>query len=565
MRKRILYIGMASGIIIFCLSVLFSGCTSKKGEKKMTLPEMEKWKKAAAESEAVTPAPAKKMHSDYSVLEDQMDSRETIQKKSHEKREISTERKLPVIPVTLKMHGVDLPVLLQSLARAAGLNIVINDTVKGTAKLVITDVPWNQAFTGILDTFGLAYEWSGDILRVVTVDDLKKKQAMMDARQNYEKSKNAHALTLMQFEQKKRQLEPLVTKIVKIQYADLHALQQNLIQYLLIKKQETADQSPETLLGKKTEQAETENLQGSIMVDEFTNSLILHVSRSDIRKIMPVIRKLDQPITQVRIEAHIVEAESNTGKKLGIQWGGLGTALGNRGKSVSVGGNISQFGTPFPEDDDGNTISYQPSDGNIVNLPISDLSGNLMSLGFMVQKTGRYALYAQLLALEEDGVLNILSKPSITTLNHRKAVIKSGREVPFQTIEDNEINIEWKEAVIKLDVTPHVIDDDILMLEIITHKDELDFTNDVNGNPTIITKNAETTVTLFDGQTTVIGGLNKDKSSGGEKGVPGVKDIPGVGWFFKNRDKEKKMEELLIFITPHILKTETSAPGRKQR
>jgi len=109
-------------------------------------------------------------------------------------------------------------------------------------------------------------------------------------------------------------------------------------------------------------------------------------------------------------------------------------------------------------------------------------------------------------------------------------------------------------------VTPHIINNGIVRLEIVTHKDELDFINQVNGNPTIITKNAQTTVTLFDGQTTVIGGLNKEKTSGGEGGVPGFKDVPGLGWLFKARNKNAEMEELLIFITPHILKEQTVNP-----
>ena len=168
-----------------------------------------------------------------------------------------------------------------------------------------------------------------------------------------------------------------------------------------------------------------------------------------------------------------------------------------------------------------------------------------------------------MLALEEEGKLNIISKPSITTLDHRKAIIKSGKEVPFQTVISDDINIEWKEAVIKLEVTPHIINDNIIRLEIVTHKDELDFNDNVNGNPTIITKNAQTTVMLLDGQTTVIGGLNKEKTSGGENGVPGLKDVPGLGWLFKSTKDSNEMEELLIFITPHILKEQTIRTGKQ--
>ncbi len=130
---------------------------------------------------------------------------------------------------------------------------------------------------------------------------------------------------------------------------------------------------------------------------------------------------------------------------------------------------------------------------------------------------------------------------------------RSGDEVPFQTVEDGEVKIEYKKAVLSLEVTPHVIDKDTLRLTIHTKKDELDFSRTVAGNPTVITKNAQTNVILFDGQTTVIGGLNKESQQKGDQGIPWLKDIPLFGYLFKGESKSKQMEEVLIFITPHIL------------
>ncbi len=364
----------------------------------------------------------------------------------------------------------------------------------------------------------------------------------------------------------KKRLEPLATKIVKINYADLKALQENLTQYLYPGSGGSDKSTDQTAASTLTAGAQPSGsnpsggkpsslpkFSGNIMLDEFSNSLIIHATRNDIKKLMPIIRNLDQPIHQVLIEAHIVEAEANTGKELGVQWGGLGTVTGSNGTSYSVGGDMS-----------GATGSleggYTPALGNIVNLPLSEATSGV-NLGLMTQKLGKYMLYTQLLALEEQGKLNILSNPSITTLDHRKAVIKSGREIPYQSVVNAEISIEWKEAVIKLEVTPHIIDNRIIRLEIITHKDELDFANDVDGNPTVITKNAETNVTLFDGQTTVIGGLSKEKINTKESGIPGLRKLPGLSWLFKSTDDSEQMEELLIFITPRILKGATSLPG----
>ncbi|CCK78871.1 type IV pilus secretin PilQ [Desulfobacula toluolica] len=554
-----LRMGLIMGGIFFFISVLLSGCGSQHEKKMQTAEQVKKWQVLADKSVSITPVPALQDYDD-SVMEDISQPLKT-----DPSQPVKTDpsclaiksggsRKLPTMKVTMKMYDISLPVLIRTLAKVANLDIMINDSVKGQSKIVITDVPWEQAFLGVLETFGLTYEWTGDILRVVSVDDLKRKQDLMEARQNYEKMKNKHDLTLMHQAQKKSRLEPLVTKIVKIHYADLTSLQKNLTQYLSNQEKEVSagnfEASPQML----PEESEEQGLKGNVLIDKFTNSLILHASRSDIKKIMPIVRRLDQPIKQVLIEAHIVEAGSNTGKELGIQWGGLGTAATTSKESFSIGGNMTKFEQSL-KDETGVNQPYQPVDGNIVNLPTTAATG--MSLGVMAQKAGEYVLYAQLMALEEQGRINILSKPSITTLDHRMAVIESGKEVPFQTVEEGEVSIDWKKAVIKLEVTPHVIEDQIIRLEIVTHKDELDFANEVNGNPTIITKNAQTTVMLFDGQTTVIGGLNKEKSSGGEDGVPGLKNVPGLGWLFKSMGKAEEMEELLIFITPHILKEKT--------
>ena len=193
-----------------------------------------------------------------------------------------------------------------------------------------------------------------------------------------------------------------------------------------------------------------------------------------------------------------------------------------------------------------------------VNFPVSSedmaAAGGVGALGLLFGKIGDKILEIQLTALQKEGKLNILSSPSITTIDNQTAIIESGREVPFQTVSaEGNIQIEWKKAVLKLEVTPHVIDGKMLKMKIVTNKDELDFTRTVSGNPIIITKKAETNLILLDGQTTVIGGLTKEKNSDSESGIPGIKDIPVLGHFFKTTSKGTEMEEVLIFITPHIL------------
>ena len=529
-------------LIFYFLSLMFiiAGCSSH--DKKADI--FDKWETLADNSQPVTPVPEKDIVEVESTPSDKILTKASTpgaQEQIQTLPEIQIQ--LPKIPVTMRMHTVSVPVVLRTLARIANINIILNESISGLANVDIKNVPWDQAFLSLIDAYGLAYDWSGQILRVVTVEDLNVKKALLEAKQGFEQSKKNHNVAMSQIKKTQELLEPLITKIVKIHYADLKSLQLNLEKYL---KGEGKEGEGEDSASKKIESSQ------SIMFDEFSNSLIIQATKADINKIMPIINELDKPIKQVRIEAHIVEANSDIAKELGIQWGGVGLKGTSDNNRYSIGGDMTSVSGSPMVDDSGNAVAYDPNAGSIVNLPIVSTQG--LALGILAENIGSFRLYAQLSALEQQGELNILSKPSITTMDHRKAIIKSGKEVPFQTIADGTTTIEFKEAVIKLEVVPHIIDDNIIRLEIVTHKDELDWSNPVNGNPTIITKNAETRVTLFNGQTTVIGGLNKERFTDGESGVPGLKNIPGLGWLFKSTNNEKEMEELLIFITPYVLK-----------
>jgi type IV pilus assembly protein PilQ len=198
-----------------------------------------------------------------------------------------------------------------------------------------------------------------------------------------------------------------------------------------------------------------------------------------------------------------------------------------------------------------------PGAGSGINFP-ADLTnatqaGTGMFLGLIGQNSNGI-LSVQLSALEEEGKLNILSSPSITTLDNLKALIQSGDQVPIPVVEDNDVEIIYKSALLSLEVTPHVIQGNTLKLDIITTKDEVDFSRRVQNYPTIISKKAATNVILYDGQTTVIGGLKKNTSRDREAGIPWLRQVPILGYLFKGEGISDQMEEILIFITPYILK-----------
>ncbi len=489
---------------IFCLFLAIAwigSCAPKKDLQSVKNPFYEKWRVKAEESKGNSAVEPPSIEEEPFAI---------VSKEEADKPAPKAEKPLPTRPISMKMNNIDVSVLLRALARAANQNIILNEKVVGKINVNIHQAPWNEVFESILRTQGLSYTWQGDILRIMTAQDMEA-----DLKS---KARNEEL----------RFVQPPLTRIVAVKYMEAEKLSKNLEKFISVNRG-----------GQKT---------GSIMVDEHTNSLIVQALTNDMQRILAVIKKLDRPTPQVLIEAHIVEASKGVARELGVQWGGA--YKGKSGdKTFGIGG--SGVGNQ-------NQSISQPVDvtsGSIVDLPAAGLAGfNPATLGVLYQRVGEYLLSVQLSALQDQGKLNILSSPSITTLDNQTALIESGSDIPFQTVEDGEVKIEYKKAVLSLRVTPHVIDGKTLKMFIKVHKDEPDFSQTVLGNPTIITKNAETNVIQNDGQTVVIGGLTKEKSTRSQTGTPWMEDIPGLGYLFKTKSNKDEMEDLLIFITPHILR-----------
>ncbi len=493
-------------LAIFISFLLIGGCASPKLDKQD--PFFDEWKTKAETSKGYSPAKPKPRTEQPQIIKPRATPQDI-------KLDEIAEKPLPTRKISLKMTDINVSVVLRALARASDQNIIVSEKVGGKININIAQAPWDQVFLGILRTQGLSYAWEGDIIRIMTADDLEQ-DLKRQARQREMK------LT-----------EQPITRIVPVKYATADKLKDNLEKFLTVDK----DGNP----------------IGSILVDDHTNSLIILAIRNDLKTIVAVIDQLDKPTPQVLIEAFIVEANKDVARELGIQWGGLLRS----GKGTGVG-----FGTGRESGVLGDTVGtiVDPVSGTVVDLPAQALSGfEPFSLGLVYQNIGDVILAAQLSALQDKGKLNILSSPSITTLDNQTAFIESGDDIPFQTVEDGEVNVEYKKAVLSLRVTPHVIDDKTLKVYVNVHKDEADFSRTVLGNPTIITKNAETSVIQLDGQTIVIGGLNKETTSRSDTGVPFLEYIPGMGYLFKIKSSDDRLEDLLIFITPHIL--EPAAPG----
>ncbi|MDL1964597.1 MAG: type IV pilus secretin PilQ [Deltaproteobacteria bacterium] len=499
-------------IFVVLLTFLVCGCAANKDALKKDA-FFEKWKVMAEKSKGHSPAARSRIIEPSEGIKKKADSGEEL---------IKVKKLLPTKKTSLKMHKTDIAVVLKALARAAGQNILINSSVNGDITPNIVKVPWDQAFLGILRTKGLIYTWEGEILRVMTLKDME------------------HDLKIREVKNKQK-AQHIENRIINIDYADANKLCENLKKFL------TKDSS-----GKES---------GSVTVDEHTNSLIVQAASNDIATIIKLVQKLDKPSLQIRIEANIVETSKGTARDLGIQWGGMyGNKWGSENYWITPGGSAGKRSTRT--DAAGNEYDfweYESSasgiaeQGHAVNFP-ADIALKGASLGLMFGKLGGNILDLQLSALQEEGELNILSSPSITTLDHQTAYTENGEKVPYVSLSEGEQEVKFEDAVLKLEITPHVIDGESLKMDILIKKDEVDMSRAVDGNPFIIKKETKTTLFVKNGETIVISGLTKNVKTQSKSGVPWLKDVPGLGWLFKGESKDHSMEEVLIFMTPHILK-----------
>jgi type IV pilus assembly protein PilQ len=500
------------GLIFFAL-MLFCGCADGFNSAKKD-PFFDKWTTLAENSQGHSPSAEPKKINIADL---------TAKKSSSTVLAESSIKKLPSKEINLTMRQAELKAVLRAMAKSVDLNIMVKNDLKGEISVDFRGVPWDQAFTGVLRTHGLSYVWEGNIILVKTADDieqdLKRKVQLRDI----------------------QWVEPLLNPVViNIDYADAKKLMETLQDFLTKDK----DGKP----------------RGSVKVDEHSNSLVISAISEDLVKMLPIIEKIDKPTPQILIKANIVETTKDVARDLGIMWGGMyGTSVGKENLYITPGGTGTGSTTP--------PYIYNPTAGGPtgignqgfgVNFPAANLtSAAAGSLGLIFGTIGGNLLEIQLQALQKDSKLNILSSPSITTLDNQKAFTENGERVPYSTIDTSTTPptrvVKFEDVVLRLEITPHVIDGKNLKMTILVKKDEVDPQRNVEGNPYIIKKQTQTMLIVKDGETIVISGLTKQTKSDGETGWPWLKEVPVLGWLFKADSKSDKMEEVLIFITPHIL------------
>ncbi|PTN37524.1 secretin N-terminal domain-containing protein [Desulfonatronum sp. SC1] len=458
-----------------------------------------------------------------------------------EEQEIIPERPLPTnIIGTFQVQNTSVAQMLMLLGRSANVNMVLSPGVHELegVSFKFENVSWDNAFRGLLRSHGLTYFWEGDVLQVYSRSDIDNDIELM------EKLRKHQAMTA-----EKGRRDPLVTSIIRLRYITGNVSQ----------GKSAGGSAAEAGVGIRDRllpflsKEEDGTPRGSINFDPDTNSLVVHATHKDTNKVVRLLEHLDQPRPQVHIKAHIVETTKDTARDLGIQWGGRRAGL-NAGQPWMVAPGVGRPAGGFPGEGPAPTFDIgQGSGGMAGNFPanLAETASGL-ALGFVMG--GANYLEAQLTALQQDRKLNILSSPSITTLDNLMAYTENGEKVPFVTRDkDGDLTVQFEDAVLRLEITPNVIDKDQLRLGILVKKDEVDDTRRVMENPYIIKKETATSLVAASGETVVISGLTKEDARSRLEGVPGLMDIPGLGGLFRRDLQGQRMEEVLIFITATIL------------
>lgn len=505
-------------LFIFFTALLFtSGCA--KDKKEPLEQAMYTWKEKAKKFEGYSPNP------EFSAQTLEQTTLADLNKKPE--RPIEVEKKLPTTPVSIKVTNVPAGVIIATLARKEKINILNSEKINGAITLNLKRVPWNQIFKTILRDRHCTYEWEGDVLRILTPEDIKREAELAEV-----------LLKKKAGEKKLKKFSPTETKVIKIQFADVKNVQKTLEDML----QEKTDRNHE----QDKNQNYIEELPARVIVDDHTNSLILRGPKNEVDLMVNLIKVIDIPTSQINIKAYIVETTQETGRDLGVQWGGDWRAQewGSGGNKTAVWGSGTKTII--------NGKETMPNTAPNIISKATGLGAGGLGLNLKIGSDVKY-LDAQLAALEQKKKINILSSPSITTIDNVMAFTESGAKIPYAVIEDGKTTVKFEEAILRLEITPHVVDKRYLKMDIKIRKDEVDLGNKIKDNPLITKKNTQTSLIVENNETIVISGLTKTANSKQNYGVPGLKNSFLLGWLFKGEESSESMNDVLIFITPKIL------------
>jgi type IV pilus assembly protein PilQ len=410
-------------------------------------------------------------------------------------------------PISLEFEGADLRAVLRIFAEISGLNVVIDPAVRGTVDVAMRDVPWDQALDAILRANKLGYVLNGTIVRIAPLaalaEEEKGRRKLAEERAlSGELRISTHALNYAKADDVAR----LVTKSVLTS-------------------------------------------RGTVQVDPRTNTLVLSDLQPALDRALTIVAALDAPQPQVEIEARIVQTSRDFARTIGVQWG-----LG--GRVAADLGNTTPLTFPNSGSITGRTGRTQGPSATPTAVDLGIATGTTaigLALGAV---NGAFSLDVALTALERGGHGRLLSTPRIATQNNVEAEITQGVQIPIQTVANNTVAVTFKDAALSLKVTPQITNAGTVIMKIIVENASPDFSRAVGTSqiPPIDTQRAMTQVLVNDGQTTVIGGIYVSRAQSVSEHTPALHRLPLLGWLFRRDAVQDESRELLIFITPRIVR-----------
>lgn len=397
--------------------------------------------------------------------------------------------------ISIEVKDIPIRDAINLLAEESGANLVLSESVSGSLSLKLRKVPWDQALIMILRAKKLAYTRQGNILRITAMSEIKAEEE-----------------EALKFAESKRKADPLVIQMIPVNYAKIGDLQAQI--------------------------ASLSSERGKVVADSRTSAIIVTDTEEVIERIKKMVASLDIPPAQVLIEGKIVEARETFEKKVGIQWDMYGS-------ENTIGNNANGPSTLTP------ALSVSPGINRGTSLGFTLRIGNLDVLG---------DLNAMLSLEEREDNVKIISSPRIVTLHNEKASIVQSSQIPIITSTDSADlktrtrNATFKNIRMNLDVTPQVANNGNVILDVNVQREFLGaIVDEDTGAAPIHNREAKTKVMVKNGQTAVIGGIYQNDASNNEAGVPFLKDIPIIGFFFRSDNYRKDKTELLLFLTPRIL------------
>ena len=450
--------------------------------------------------------------SDFDHIAYQADERLTIDLKPIVKK-VETEKQRAKFGYTgerlsLNFQNIEVRAVLQLIADFTGINMVTSDTVSGNLTLRLKNVPWDQALDIVLKTKGLAKRVSGNVMLIAPTEEIAAREKL-----ELEASKQIV------------ELAPLINETIQVNYAKASALA------ALIKSKDKSFMSA----------------RGNVTIDQRTNKLLVQDTSDNVDLIIALVEELDIPIRQVLIESRIVLASNSFTRDLGVKFG-LSSETTSGSRNIATSGSLEQAA--------GATTGVTPTLPARLNVDLPAVSGQAGSIGLAIAKLPFGTLLdLELSAAQSEGKSETVSSPKVITANQQEAVIESGQEIPYQEASSSgATSTSFKKAVLSLKVTPQITPDDRVIMDLAVNKDSPDFANAIDGVPPINTQSVTTQVLVDNGETVVLGGIYEQTKSKNINRVPFFGDLPLVGVLFRNKSETNDKQELLIFVTPKLLK-----------